>query len=443
MQKKTRPVIRAVAAVAAGLLALSACGGGSDDKGAEDKATSGAKELRLWHYEPAESAMGKAWTAAIAKFEASHPGVKVKFEEKSFEQINQSGAMALNSAEAPDILEFNKGNATAGLIAKQGLLTDISDEVTKRGWDKMLSSSLQTTAKYDDRGIMGSGKWYGIPNYGEFVTVYYNQDLFKKYDLKVPTTMDEFTKVMDAFVAKKVTPLANAGAEYAAQQYLYELALSKADRSWVDKFQLYKGKNDFKDPAWTYAAQTFSDWVKKGYIAKTSVGTKAEDMGVSFMKGDYPILVSGSWWWGRFQTEVKDFKWGSFLFPGNTLNAGSSGNLWVVPKNSKAKDLAYDFIDITMSKEIQNLLGNSGGVPVAADPAAITDPKSKELIELFSKVNSSDGLAFYPDWPAPGYYDVLVQNTQKLINGSATPDKFLDSIAKPYDENVEDQGLGS
>ncbi|ROO85690.1 raffinose/stachyose/melibiose transport system substrate-binding protein [Actinocorallia herbida] len=438
MQKKSRiPVLRGLAALAVGMMALAACGGGSDENG-----PSGAKELRLWHYESADGAMGKAWSAAIAKFEETHPGVKVKFEEKSFEQINQSGAMALNSNEAPDILEYNKGNATAGLIAKQGLLTDMSDEVVKRGWDKLLSPSLQTTAKYDDRGIMGEGNWYGIPNYGEFVSVYYNKDLFKKYDLEVPTTLDDFTKVMDEFVAEGVTPLANAGAEYPAQQYLYQLALSKADRAWVDRYQLYKGKNDFKDPAWTYAATTFADWVSKGYIAKNSAGTKAEDMGVSFMKGDFPILVSGSWWWGRFQTDVKNFEWGSFLFPGNTLHAGSSGNLWVVPEKSKAKDLAYDFIDITMSKEIQNLLGNSGGVPVAADPAAISDPKSKELIELFGKVNSADSLAFYPDWPAPGYYDVLVQNTQKLINGSAAPNAFLDAIAGPYDENLQDQGLG-
>jgi len=34
--------------------------------------------------------------------------------------------MILNSADAPDVMEANKGNATAGLYAKQGLLTDIT-----------------------------------------------------------------------------------------------------------------------------------------------------------------------------------------------------------------------------------------------------------------------------------------------------------------------------
>ncbi|MBO3737982.1 extracellular solute-binding protein [Actinoplanes flavus] len=433
---RSRSGLAAGALLLAASLGLAACGG--DDGGSEEGAD--AKVLTLWHYEAPDSAMGVAWNKAIELFKSSHPGVEVKFEEKGFEQIQQNAQMILNSDSAPDIMEYNKGNATAGLLSKQGLLTDISDEFTKRGWDKKLSASLQTTAKYDDDGIMGSGKVFGVPNYGEFVTVYYNKKMFDQYKLAVPATLDEFTKVMDTFVANKVTPLAVGGAEYPAQQIFYELALAKSDRAFVDDYQLYKNKVDFKGPQLTYGAQTFTDWVSKGYIGKDAAGIKAEDMGVSFTQGKFPILISGSWWYGRFADDIKDFEWGTFLFPGNTLHPGSSGNLWVVPEKSKAKSLAYDFIDITMSPEVQALLGNSGGVPVAADPAQITDPKNKELVETFNKISTSDGLAFYPDWPAPGYYDVLVAGVQGLINGSKTPDAFLDEIAKPYHENLADLG---
>ncbi|AWS40751.1 ABC transporter substrate-binding protein [Streptosporangium sp. 'caverna'] len=430
--------VRTGVAVAAMLVALAACGG--TEQAADTPAATGPRVLKLWHYEGADSAMGKAWAESVKQFEASHPGVTVKLEEKAFEQIRQSAGMILNSDEAPDVMEYNKGNATAGLLSKQGLLTDLSPEATKRGWDKLLSPSLQTTAKYDERGVMGAGKWFGIPNYAEYVMVYYNKDLFKKAGIEVPTTFDEFTAALETFKKAGTTPLAVGGAEYPAQQILYQLALSKAQRPWVDALQLYKGKVDFKGPEFKYAADTFADWVKKGYIGKDSAAIKAEDMGVSFIGGKYPILVSGSWWYGRFATDIKDFEWGSFLWPGNTMNAGSSGNIWVVPENAKNKDLAYDFIDITMKKDIQNLLGNSGGIPVAADPAAITDPKSKELIENFNKLSTSDGLAFYPDWPAPGYYDVLVSGVQNLINGTKTPDQVLDEIAGPYNENLADIG---
>jgi raffinose/stachyose/melibiose transport system substrate-binding protein len=428
----------AAAPLAVAELTLTACGSGSD--GQQPAASGQPRVLKLWHYESAEGAMGKAWAAAIKKFESTHPGVTVKFEEKGFEQIQKTASMVLNSDEAPDVMEYNKGNATAGLLSKQGLLTDLSEQATKRGWDKLLSASLQTTAKYDDRGIMGSGKWFGVPNYGEYVMVYYNKDLFKKNGVTVPTTFEEFTAALDKFAKAGVTPISTAGAEYPAQQIFYLLALSKASRAWVDSYELYKGKVDFHGPELTYAADTLADWVKKGYIAKDSAGIKAEDMATAFIGGKFPIMVSGSWWYGRFQTEIKKFEWGSFLWPGNQLAPGSSGNIWVVPEKSKNKDLAYDFIDITMSKEIQNLLGNSGGVPVAADPAAITDPKSKELIDNFNKLTSQDQLAFYPDWPAPGYYDVLVAGVQNLINGSKPPAKVLDEIAQPYNENLADLG---
>lgn len=431
---RNRILTRSFMAVAlAATTVLTACGG-SDDEGAD------AKSLTLWHYEGPTSAMGVAWNRAIEIFKEKHPGVEVKFEEKSFEQIQQSAGMILNSDNAPDLMEYNKGNATSGLLSKQGLLTDLSDEATKRGWDKKLSTSLQTTARYDEDGVMGSGKWFGVPNYGEYVMVYYNKDVFAQKNIAVPKTLAEFESAMDSFAKAGQVPLAMGGAEYPAMQVLYSLALSKADRSWVDDFQLYKGKFDFEGPEMTYGATTFSDWVKKGYLSKDSAGIKAEDMGVAFTQGKFPILISGSWWYGRFAKEIKNFQWGSFLFPGNKLHPGSSGNLWVVPTKSKAKSLAYDFIDITMTPEIQNLLGNSGGVPVAAEPTAITDAKSKELIENFTTILKDDGLAFYPDWPAPGYYAVMAAATQGLITGSKTVAQWQDEVAKPYDQNRADLG---
>ena len=427
-----RRVMTVTAAILGGSLLLTSCGG-SDGGSSSD-----AKTLKLWHYEGPDSAMGVAWNEAIKEFKAKHPGVEVKFEEKGFDQIQKTAPMILNSSDTPDLMEYNKGNATAGALSKQGLLTDLTAEVTKRSWDKKLSAGVRTTSVYDTNGVMGSGKWYGVPNYAEYTMVFYNKDLFKKYGIAEPKTFDELTAAMGAFVKKGVTPLANAGAEYMAQQYLYQLALSRADRSWVDKYELYKGKTDFHDAAWTYGATTFADWVKKGYISKKSTSTKAEDAGVSFIQGKAPILFSGSWWYGRFQTEAK-FDWDSSLWPGSDLTLGSGGNLWVVPKNAKNKDLAYDFIDITMSKKIQNLLGNKGGIPVAADTSAITDPKSKKLISDFNTLSQKDGLAFYPDWPVTGFYDVLVSETQKLMTGSEKPDGYLDAVQQAYDKGAPKQ----
>lgn len=431
--RSARGFVAVGAALTALALVLAGCGGG-DDEGAD----AGGGTLKLWHYEGADSAMSVAWDKAIEVFKTEHPGVQVQFERKAFEQIQQNASMILSSDQAPDVMEYNKGNATAGLLSSKGLLADLTEEAESRGWDKALSPSLQTTAKYDDKGVMGSGKWFGIPNYGEYVMVYYNKDLFQQHGVAVPKTLAELTQAMDTFVAKKVTPLGMAGAEYPAGQLYYQLALSKADRKFVDDYQLYKGPVDFtKDPV-KYGADTFQEWVGKGYISKQSASLKAEDMATAFMAGKTPMIFSGSWWYGRFAKEIKKFGWGTFLFPETKLHLGSSGNLWVVPESSKNKKLAYDFIDITMRPEIQNILGEKGGVPVKADLSKVTDAKNKELIANFDTITKSDGLAFYPDWPVPGYYDVLVAGGQSLINGSKTTDQVLTNFAKAYTDGVQE-----
>ena len=426
----------AIFVTAALLVAGCSSGSTADEKVVTDPDGAG-KTLTLWHYESDTSAMGVAWDAAIEKFE-KETGAKVEFEAKSFEQIRSTASQVLNSDASPDILEYNKGNATAGLLASQGLLTDITPAVEAYGWDDKLAESLQTTARYDDKGIMGSGGYYGIPNYGEFVEVYYNKDAFAKYGIQVPTTFDEFESALATFKENGVTPLAESVAEYPLGQLFYQLALSDATRQWVTDYQTYTGPVDWQDENFTFAADTIKDWVDKGYISKDSTGLKAEDAGTAFINGTNPIFYSGSWWYGRMVTDITGFDWGTFLFPEAKMAPGSSGNLWVVPENSKEKNLAYKFIDITMSPEIQALIGNNGGIPVAATEADITDPKSKELIANFNTLTADDGLAFYPDWPTPTFYDQLNAGLQELVNGTKSTEEVLTQLGDDYQSGVDD-----
>jgi raffinose/stachyose/melibiose transport system substrate-binding protein len=60
------------------------------------------------------------------------------------------------------------------------------------------------------------------------------------------------------------------------------------------------------------------------------------------------------------------------------------------------------------------------------------------MTENFATLLKQDGLAFYPDWPVPGYYDVLVSSLQGLINQSKDPSAVLASLAKPYQDGVKE-----
>ncbi|GAA3652681.1 ABC transporter substrate-binding protein [Microbacterium marinilacus] len=423
---KTRRTLAAAGALALAGGALAGC--------SAPAAQESDDVLTLWHYEGDNSAMGIAWAEAMEVFE-EETGATVEFEERSFEQIRQTASQVLNSDEAPDLLEYNKGNATAGLLSSQGLLEPLDDAVAEYGWDDKLAPSLQTTARYDENGVMGSGSWYGVPTYGEYVQFFYNTEMFEQYGLEVPTTLEELEEVMQAFVDEGVTPLAEAAGEYPLGQLWYQLALSQADRQWVNDYQLYENPVDFSGPETAYATETVKDWVDRGFISGDATGLAAEDAGTGFINGTYPMFFSGSWWYGRFLDEAQD-DWATFLFPGAEMSPGSSGNLWVVPAASGDKDLAYQFIEITLRPEIQALMGDNGGVPVAADAADLTNESSEELIANFNTLLDRDGLAFYPDWPTPTFYDELNAGLQGLVNGTLTPAETNEQLGADYDAGL-------
>ena len=45
---------------------------------------------------------------------------------------------------------------------------------------------------------------------------------------------------------------------------------------------------------------------------------------------------------------------------------------------------------------------------------------------------AKDGISFYPDWPVPGFYNVLASASQDLTNGSKTVAQYLKEVAAKY-----------
>lgn len=425
MSKTGRRLKLLVVAICAGL-ALAACGGSGGG--------SAADTLTVWWFEDPGTPQDTAWKQALKDLEAAHPGVDVKFEKKQWQQLNDSGAMILNSEDVPDVLEYPKGNASAGAVSSKGLLTDLTAEAAARGWDKEIGGAA-TVGLYDDRGLMGSGKLYGVPSYGEFVSFFYNKDMFAKYGLQVPTTMDELVSAFQTFESKGITPLGEAAADYPAQHLLWALAAGSADADWrSDYFGLAAPLDTSSSSPLHQAAQTMVDWTDAGYIDKRSTGLKADAAWDLFRSDKVPMVFTGTWMVGDFATNIKDFKWGQFLLPGAKAQVGSGGNIWAVPTNAKNKDLAYDFIDLTLETDHQNLMAKSGGVAVNADPAAITDPLGKFQNETFSQLVEDDALGLYGDWPVPNFYQVIQTNTQTLVGGSQSVDDFMGNLATAYDQ---------
>jgi raffinose/stachyose/melibiose transport system substrate-binding protein len=372
------------------------------------------KTFNVWWYSKDNTPTGQTWAVALKEFKKAHPELDVKFQLKTFEVMNNTGAQILNSNAAPDVTEYNKGNGTAGLASKAGLLTDLTPYSAKYKWN--LPSSVALYGQYD-KGLMGTGKLYGVPSYGEYVSVFYNKDIFAKNGVAIPKTIDELDAAMAKFKAAGVTPLAMGGAGYQVVHNIYALAVSKANQSWINSFQLFKGTpvDATTDANIKWAATKLVEWQKAGYLPANVSGVKVDEEATPlFQTGKAAMEIGGSWLDGDMQTKITSFKYGKFAFPG-TLSVGSAGNLFVIPSKSKNKDLAAEFINLILSKKYQNYLGNAGGLPLFADAEAIANPAAILTAAPFGQIVKKNALAMYPDWPVPGYYDILLSAGTALL----------------------------
>lgn len=113
----------------------------------------------------------------IAKFEKSHPNIKIKTETAPYEDFYQKLTTQIAAGTAPDIWQSD-GTKVFG-FAQRGAIRDITDYVTKE-ISKDEVNGLEFNKDAD-------GKYWGVPQGIQVGALFYNKDLFDKAGVSYPT----------------------------------------------------------------------------------------------------------------------------------------------------------------------------------------------------------------------------------------------------------------
>ena len=423
--KITRGIALAAAA-AMSLTTLAACG--SDT--AQDEET--PDSLSFWYYEEDDAGQTQAWRRAAEAFE-KETGVKINFERKSFTQIAQNGSQFLNSDEAPDLMESNRGNGSAGVLSTMGLLTDLGDYVDQYGWDKKATGANAAVAKYDENGIMDGDTWYGMTSYAEFQRVYYNKDLFDKAGVEYPSN-DMTLQDYDA-LARKMTSGSGDTKVYGCHYHTWRSAASLF--SILDgKNTIIDGKYDFMKPTYDMVIAQQKDGIcmDYGYLKTSSLHYSA-----AFENQQCAMVNMGSWFISTLEAYMKDaetkFNWGIVKYPhpagaeaGSTLGTVTS---LAINADSPKAETAADFINWCVSEEGAQAIAKTGTFPACGSDATAEIIKSTEGFPEDS--NSVDALTtsnVYLEMP----YTQYASDIETILN--AEHDAIM-TMSETVDEGIQ------
>jgi len=436
--RRTRWLAVAVAIVT---LVVAGCGRTGEDVGRSLGLPVGDDDntLTVWQFETKGTAAYDGFAKAVQVFERAHPGVRVNVVTQGFDSIRNNAKLLLTGDDVPDVMEVNKGSSDGGQLAAQGLLTDLTPQVERRGWDRVVNGSMQNLARYDTDGIAGSGRWYGIPTSGQQYVFFYNKDLFRKAGVPVPTDRRSLQRALRHFVANGQVPISSNAGEFGLLQLWYQFVVAEASRTQIDNYMFLRGHTDFTQPPWSTASAELEKWIKSGYLGRKLGGITQSQMETAFISGRYPLMADNS---PAFSSvaEGAPFDWGTFTFPGARYTEGLTGQLLSVPAAAKHKQWAYEFINDALGKRSQDVVGREGGLPLRSDPHAIDDRRTRRFTAQFDRLKADDAFAYFPDYPVTGLLEFMESSFQGMANGSVSAAEFDRSLQRFYDQGRERLG---
>lgn len=280
-------------------------------------------------------------------------------------------------------------------------------------------------------------KIYGIPSYGWFSGVWYNKDIFEKYNITAPTTFDELVAVCDTLAENGVQPMGFGLAD--GDTALHSL-LGYIENSFYQTSEEGKQFDDGFAKGQKKMDGTLNEYVKewnilieKGYINDTMVGISNEQALSDFIAGKTAIFNGGPWQYTNLQEA--GLKFGMIPNLGKTsenqyLNGGPAVNFGI-NVNTKNEEGAAKLMEALASVEVQQAFvdANVGGFSYKE---GVTADIPDEYEAVKSILENGNVACCWDRWsvnmPSQSLFDEAVSQVQGLATGIVTPDDFVKAL---------------
>ncbi|WP_404324040.1 extracellular solute-binding protein [Cytobacillus firmus] len=414
--------------------ALTACSGNTDTASSENGSKKTIKFMHLW---PAGSSkqQNQIVTDIIEQYEAEHEDVKIEIEVLENEQYKNKIKVLSSSNELPDVgFTWAAGYMTP--FVKGNLFAELDDVLNNGLKDSFVSGTTEAYAL--------DGKTYGLPLELNIAPIYYNKEIFEKYNLDVPQTYSEFENAVKTLADNGVAPIALGNKDrwtgslwymYLADRFGGAEVLNKAiDRS-----------GSFEDPALISAAEEIQNLVKVNAFNKGYNGLSNDEGKAEFLNGNAAMYLMGTWELPNFTTNEEipqDFRdsVGFFKFP--TVEGGK-GNIdsWVggpgvglfVAENSKVKDESKEFVKFFVEKWGEQSVEKAGVIPatkVDTDKVDLPDL----YIDVLNELNKASSLTLFADVQmSASVAETHLNLIQSLFGNEVKPDDY----AKQHEEALK------
>ncbi len=387
----------------------------------------------------AESAMIEA---IIAEFEAQHPGVKVDRVVKSFEDMKATAKLSLSDPNGPDVIQVNQGLSDMGALVKAGLLADLSPYAEKYRWYEIFSPGLAARNSFTPDGeTFGKGNLYGIAPNAELVGVYYRQDIFDELGLEIPQTFAEFEAALETIKQAGYVPITFGNLDGWPAFHIHSEIQNVLipDRSYIDNIMFAWEPATWNTPENIEAAAKVQEWVDAGYFTPGFEGIGYDDSTALFDSGEGAMMITGSWMSSTFEQGPYADEIRFFLVPpmeegGYKLTVGGTGGGFAIRAGSTKADLAAEYINMIMSRQMAESLIESGTVPVApVEPSVLQEGTLfADLVNAWNHMNEIDGVGHYTDWATPTFFDTYSAAIQELMAKQITPEEFVQKLEEDY-----------